>query len=220
MSADTAPIQPLNTDYDIRLKELDQKERQFNEELALKKAEQRGAWKGIERGLTIAIPLFIALIPASFSYYQFLKTEEAKTAAQSAATQSEANAKRERAKADRTTAILQARSAFAAKRITLYEKAVKVTGDLMVTRFGTPEYQEAQKQFELLYWSQLPLVEDGDVASAMIALRNSLKEASTEKHIETEVIGVSQAVRTSLKDLYEPDDKTGQVIPVPQTTAK
>jgi len=204
-----------NREMELREKEFNLKERQFAEEFRLKQSEQRGVWKGIERGLTIAIPLLTVLIPASISYTQFLRIEESKVAAQSSADQSAADAARERAKADRITSVLKARSAFAAKKVVLYEKAVKVTGDLIVTKHGTPEYREARKQFELLYWSQLPLVEDSDVAGAMVTLRNTLAANLGNDAVESAVIGVSKAIRISLKDLYEPDDTTVQVTPVP-----
>src|ERR1041385_3005081 len=116
-SSDTAwERERFNREFELREKELQLKERQFQEELSLKQTEQRGVWKGIERGVTIAIPLLTVLIPAVIGYSQFLKTEQGKAEAQSRADQSAANAARERARADRTAAVLKARSAFAAKK--------------------------------------------------------------------------------------------------------
>jgi hypothetical protein len=148
----------------------------------------------LRASLVATIPLAAALAAPTIGLIQFGLSQEqaAKAAANARIAESEARAE---------TARLEARKAFNAKRLALYEKAIAVTGRLASDRMDSPGFEQARRDFERLYWAELPLVEDTEVRQAMVKLRPALYRPDAEE-INQLIIDVAHAIRAELRDMY------------------
>ncbi len=100
---------------------------------------------------------------------------------------------------------LQARQPFEAERLRFYEQAVTIAGVLPVSE---PEIRKkAEADFWKLYWGPMVLVEDDEVARAMIELGRCIKDPQCAER-ETLSLRLGRSCRSSLAsvwDVYLPD---------------
>lgn len=206
LSAPESSKESLNADMKLRERELLLQEQRITEELELRRVElqlkrdeldferatRKGWWSRLEKSLALAIPIFIALIAPSFSLIQYGWSQQAAAEAQAQAT--------------KATAELEARKAFNAKQVELYEKTIRTTGTLLTTPLDSDEYKKAQEAFEILYWAELPLVEHPIVERAMVSFRRCLfriENISPKDCLDERALALSQAIRASLNELYQ-----------------
>lgn len=155
---------------------------------------ERSFGASLRAALVGAIPLIAALAAPTAGLIQFGLSQEHGARATAAARIAEAGA---RAEASRT----EARKAFNAKRLQLYEKAITVTGRLASERMDSPGFDKARRDFERLYWAELPLVESPEVSQAMARLRPALYRDDPDD-LNQCVIEVANQIRADLRDVY------------------
>jgi hypothetical protein len=85
-----------------------------------------------------------------------------------------------------------------------YIEATETAAKIPRTPAGATK-DDLVKRFWQLYWGALALVEDDEVARAMVAYGEGLKaEPKQASDLETLAIGVAHACRNSLKTLWVP----------------
>lgn len=166
-----------------------------------------GFWRELGSSFAAGIPIITALITTSAGLWQFglLQKQGAVASAEARTREAELRAETERR---------EARKAFDAKRLSLYEKAISVSGRLASDPISSPAFEQARRDFERLYWAELPLVESKGVAGAMVKLRAriALRQPSAED-INQGVIDLAHAVRVDLRDVYG-DSEAAATAPV------
>ena len=163
-------------------------------EASIPRAEPQ-SWRTTLRAMIVAaVPLLAALTAPTVGLIQFGLSQEQAARVTAAARTREAELRAE-------TARQEANRAFNTKRLALYERAILVTGRLASEPIGSPQFQKAQRGFESLFWSQLPLVEDEGVRRAMAELRAEL-DVRDPNGINQSVLNVANAIRADLREIY------------------
>jgi hypothetical protein len=93
---------------------------------------------------------------------------------------------------------------FIEAQIKYYVEATETTAKILRTPEG-PARDDLVKRFWQLYWGALALVEDDEVARAMVAYGEALKASPKQAgELERRAIDVAHACRNSLKSLWVP----------------
>jgi hypothetical protein len=198
---------PGDEELAFRKRELALRERQIEEELSLKRLElelkreelldariarhAQGRWLNrLGQVMVGAIPLFVALTGGAIALVE-LRAKHAYEAEKSILVAKEA------AEVNRWKVSIEAGRESRERKKELYAKAIAVSGQLLINP------TDARKQFETLYWSELPLVEDAGVESAMVAVRDCLGGRAPECSLERAVLALSREIRRDLNDDFE-----------------
>ena len=183
---------------------LQEEVRQKDEELALRRLQVEATlprpepkeWrKELWTAFLASLPLFTALVAPTIGLVQFGLSQKSAALATADARKRESELRAE-------TALLEARKAFDAKQLRLYEQAIAVSGKLAAEPVNSEGFKKAQQEFERLYWAELPLIETKPVESAMIRLRGVIYGDDLEE-INQAVIDLAKAIRGELDQIYK-----------------
>lgn len=101
---------------------------------------------------------------------------------------------------------LDARKPFFEKQLATYNEAARVGGVLATVRPGTPEWTEAKVRFYALYWSELTMVEDRNVAESMVnlerTLRNYASNNANRQDVRIRTYCLSRALNVSIESTW------------------
>ncbi|WP_431203084.1 hypothetical protein ACQ86E_30295 [Bradyrhizobium betae] len=113
---------------------------------------------------------------------------------------------------------LDARKPFFEKQLATYLEAARVGGVLATVRPGTAEWTAAKVKFYALYWSELTMVEDRDVAESMVKLERTLRNYAamnaTRQDVRIRTYCLSRALNISIESTWSLEVKQ-TAAPVP-----
>jgi hypothetical protein len=113
--------------------------------------------------ITVAyVPVFGLLLGGVFTLYRYVDDQRAQQDKQA------------------ETRLLEAQKPFLQKQLDLYFETVQVTGVLVTAPMESKEWQTAERRFWALYWSELSMVEAGEVEGAMVRLGSQLDRHKRE----------------------------------------
>jgi hypothetical protein len=103
------------------------------------------------------------------------------------------------------TRLLETQQPFLQKQLDLYFETVKVTGALVTEPMDSKEWQAAERRFWSLYWSELSMVEAGDVEATMVRLGAQLDrykgkpDDATMSVLKTCVYDLAHVIRRAIE---------------------
>jgi hypothetical protein len=150
----------------------------------------------LERVVPVFLPVVAAVVGAIWSVSIYVDGQR------------EAAEKRSREIADAAqTRLIEAQKPFLDKQLELYVRASKAAGILLVTKGSTPEWLTAYREFQSLFWAELPMVESATVETAMVNLREALIRYEFDVTFVTEVekrsYCLGHAIRQSMQDSWK-----------------
>jgi hypothetical protein len=103
------------------------------------------------------------------------------------------------------TRLFESRKPFLEMQLKLYSEAVQIAGKLVVSPYGSDDWNKAIFRFWELYWSELAMVEDRRVETAMEdlgevikAIANSNNRANNQKALEDATYILAHAIRDGI----------------------
>jgi hypothetical protein len=111
-------------------------------------------------------------------------------------------------RANQTNAqVLQAQQPFLSKQLDLYGEVLKEVGKLVTLPRDDKEWTKSEMRFWQLYWSELSMVESGEVEGAMVRFANQLntykKDGPNLKVLEHCSYELAHAVRRSIQTRWQ-----------------
>lgn len=80
----------------------------------------------------------------------------------------------EQSKREASLRLFEAQKPFLDKQLALYFETSEIVGRLVTIPITDPRWASDERRFWALYWSELTMVEQGEVAQAMVAFGRSL----------------------------------------------
>ena len=103
------------------------------------------------------------------------------------------------------TRSFESRKPFLDMQLKLYSDALQTAGKLVVSPHGSDDWNKAIYRFWELYWSELAMVEDLKVESAMVdlgkvitAIADSNNKANSQAALEDATFTLAQAIRDGI----------------------
>lgn len=113
----------------------------------------------------------------------------------------------EQAERDNTTRRIEAQKPFLQLQFATYLKTTTLVGQLIQLQPDEDEYRKLRKEFDTLYWSELALVEDFGVSSAMVQLEEALgqneKKMGSPANIKRAALGLARAMGVSIQNGWQ-----------------
>jgi hypothetical protein len=111
------------------------------------------------------------------------------------------------AERDNTTRRIEAQKPFLQLQFATYLKTTALVGQLIQFQPDEDEYKKLRREFDTLYWSELALVEDRGVASAMVQLEEALgqneKKTGSPADIKYAALGLARAMGQSIQSGWQ-----------------
>lgn len=106
----------------------------------------------------------------------------------------------EKAEAERVAAnrTMEATKPFLDRQLAMYSEASRVAAVLASPDVNDDDRSKAMKEFWLLYYGELAMVESPDVAEAMDAIKETLEHNPTQQQLAQVSLNLTQACRLSL----------------------
>jgi hypothetical protein len=172
-----------------------------------------------ERVVPVFLPVLTAVVGGVWAVWLF--TSAHRDAALAAANQASDTAQ---------TRLIEAQKPFLDKQLELYVRASKTVGTLIIIADGNkdgafqkwaPEdasqWADAKRGFLSLFWAELPMVENTDVETAMVNVRDALKAYENFNHLNSQLqkraYCLGHAIRKSIEEGWRVRVGTG---PIPQ----
>ena len=157
-----------------------------------------------ERSVPVFLPVLVAVGGAVWSVTLFLNA------------QSEAAAKAQSEIANNAqTRLIEAQKPFLDKQLELYVLVSKAVGTIVTVVPANPEWESAHRDFLALFWSELPMVENADVETAMVNLRDAIDRYLSNESLKTEVqkrsYCLGHAIRQSIQESWKVRVVTGDI---------
>jgi hypothetical protein len=143
------------------------------------------------------------------------RLEQSKTVeGQRLAQQKEAESQRQAQVArEATTRRLEAQKPFLTKQLELYFETAKVVGILVTAEKELGDYLSAKQRFLALYWSELAMVEHGNVERAMVEMNKALETwersapGSSRAEVQQAAYRLSHAIRDAISSAWSGADQ-------------
>lgn len=108
------------------------------------------------------------------------------------------------AERENTTRRIEAQKPFLELQFKTYLKTTALVGRMIHLQRGEDEFKNLKKDFETLYWTELALVEDPLVESAMVKLNRTFLEFEqglpVADKVKSSALGLAQAMRDSIRN--------------------
>jgi hypothetical protein len=133
------------------------------------------------------VPIFGLLLGGVFTFYKYVDDQRVQQDKQA------------------QTRLLETQQPFLQKQLDLYFETVKVTGALVTEPMDSKEWQAAERRFWSLYWSELSMVEAGDVEATMVRLGAQLDrykgkpDDATMSVLKTCVYDLAHVIRRAIE---------------------
>jgi hypothetical protein len=111
------------------------------------------------------LPVLTVVVGALWGLYTFLAHE--KEAAEASARQTQGEA---------ATRAIEAKQPFLKKQLALYYETATIAGKLVTLTPSDTEWHDLERRFYELYWSELAMVEDHSVETAMVEFSRTMNE--------------------------------------------
>ena len=108
---------------------------------------------------------------------------------------------------------IEATKPFLERQLKLYTEASQVVA-VLATSQDPEETLGARKRFLQLYWGELALVENDDVAKAMVKVKEAMDKGTGQEYLTSLSLNLAQACRNSLArswsvDIWTMPDRAG-----------
>jgi hypothetical protein len=164
------------------------------------------------------LPVLTVVIGALWGLYEFIwnerkaetaRLEQARTIEQQRVEQAQETERQRRAQAEKeaVTRRIEAQRPFLELQFKTYLRTTTLVGKLIVLDPTSADYQALRQEFDTLYWTELALVEDDNVSSAMVRLQADLSEYEKRPNDRTQIkvsaLRLAHAIRDSIRSGWQ-----------------
>jgi hypothetical protein len=144
---------------------------------------------------------------ALWGLYVYIANERRAEATRLEQTKALENERVAQAERDNVTRRIEAQKPYLQLQFATYLKTTELVGRLIQLKPDQDEYKALRKQFGTLYWSELALVEDIGVSSAMVHLEEALEAYEQKTRPSTDLkpaaLALAHAIRDSIQSGWQ-----------------
>jgi hypothetical protein len=147
------------------------------------------------------------VIGALFGLYKYLEEQRSAQVASLRQAETLERARLAQAEKDNLTRRIEAQKPFLELQFKTYLRTNSLVAKMILLKPDDPDHKKMRAEFDGLYWSELAMVEDVGVASAMVDLQKDLvryeKGEAAQAVLNTSAIHLAHAFRDSIRSGWE-----------------